>query len=81
MDARNAKLNELEGLRDSLYMSANELGPNSEAYAFLLGQIDSVNSQIADAINWQSYEDGQQKLAADKAWNKASNSTSMDQAA
>lgn len=81
MEARNAKLAELEGLRDSLYTSANELGPDSAAYAFLLAQIDSVNSQIVDTTNQQSYQDGQMKLESAKNWQNTSNDASMDQAA
>ena len=73
MDANrnNPKLAELEGLRDSLYMSANEIGPGSAAYNHLVAQIDKINGEIAEATNRQSYQYGEQVLASAKTWDKA----------
>ena len=52
----------------SLYSAANEMGPGSSAYTFLLARIDETNAQIADLVNQQSYQDGQNRMASAKAW-------------
>lgn len=53
----------------SLYCAANEMGPGSNAYDFLLARIDTVNGQIAELANQQSYQDGQNRMESAKAWN------------
>lgn len=65
------ELNRLHEMLQSLYCAANEMGPGSSAYDFLCRQIDTVNGQIAEHLNTQSYQAGEIAMESDRSWRKA----------